>query len=239
MRPLATMQRCRIRSRPLARVVGIVIRCLFCCFCASATAGEILELSVTEEDGEYTVVVVAVVDVPEDYVYRVVTNYGQLDQINPAVVSVEIQDTDRDGTVRVKHHSEHLIGPFRFSLEWGGDIVEISHGHLQITTIPEISSFHSGSALWLIEPWGERTWVRHESRLEPKFFIPPLVGDYFIKTHLKESLLTTFNRIECHARSMLMEAMNAFRERASSLWSEQQTCSQYRGYDIGFVARKP
>jgi uncharacterized membrane protein len=235
MRSLAELQRRRARRNQLARVKDTLILCLFSSYCSVSAAGEVLDLSVTADDGEYEVKIVAVVDAPEDYVYRVVTDYRHINRINPAVVSVDVHEGD--GVVRVQHHSKHLMGPFCFSFDWTGDIVETQPGRLEITTIPEMSSFSSGSAVWVIKSQGDRTWVLHESKLEPKFFIPPLVGEYFVKGHMRDSILTTFNRIECHAQSLLAQNTPQAAQHADDLMADSAECKEPPGNDVGLMAR--
>lgn len=237
MRSSAAFQLCRVGWMPVVSVCAPVVLFLFSSICSISVASEVLELSVTKEDGEYVVMIVAVVNAPEDYVYQVVTDYKHVYRINPTITTVDVQDTDRDGVVRVQHHSKHSIGPFRFNIDWGGDIEETEHGHLKITTIPDISSFDSGSAIWVITPQGHRTWVLHESKLKPNFFIPPVVGDYFIKRYMREATLNTFNRIECHAQVMLERGKEADSEQLNALLRENEDCIQRHGYEAGLVAK--
>ena len=227
-------------SRSVVRVCATVALFLFSFIYLISATGEVLETSVTKEDGEYVVLIVAVIDAPEDYVYRVVTDYQHVYRINPTITRVDVQSTDRDGVVRVQHQSEHIIGPFCFHIDWGGDIVETQHENfkfLEITTIPDISSFDSGAALWTISPHGDRTWVRHESRLKPKFFIPPVIGDYFMKKHMRDEILATFNRIECHAQTMLERDMVEEPEQLTELLRKKKDCIQQHGYEAGFAVK--
>lgn len=184
---------------------------------SASQAGQLLELSVTESDDEYKVHIVALLDAPQHYVYRVITDYRHAYRINPAITSAEILPADRDGVTRVKNRSEHRVGLFSFEVEWAGDIVEAEPGHLDITTIPEISSFESGSALWEMRAQGENTWVLHESILKPKFSIFPIIGEYIMKKHMEEEILATFGRIECNAQIMLEADMGEPTDRLSAL----------------------
>jgi len=161
-----------------------------------STAGEILELSVIQEHDEYKLRIVAVLDAPENYVYNVITDYEHAYRINPTITSVDIFPTDDENKVRVQHYSTHRIGPLSFDITWAGDIVETGHGGIHITTVPEISSFDSGSALWEINTLEDRTYVLHESSMKPNFFIPPIIGSYIMKKYMEEETLAIFDRIE-------------------------------------------
>ncbi len=168
-----------------------------------SSADELVELSVKKTDGAYSLRVVSVLDAPVDYVYDVITDYKHAYRINPAITEVEILPSDRGDVVRVRNLSEHWVGPFCFKIDWVGDIVEPRDGYLKISTIPELSSFESGSAVWELRSQGERTWVLHESSLKPDFFMPPVIGDRIMKKQMKEDTLDTLNRIECYAKVML------------------------------------
>jgi hypothetical protein len=173
-----------------------------------SAASDTEEFSVTEEDGEYRLRITEVLDAPADYVHRVITDYRRAYRINPAITEVEILPSDDADVTRVRNHSEHWVGPFCFKIDWVGDINEVQPGHLRVVTVPELSSFESGSAYWRIVSVGERTRVIHESSLKPKFFIPPVIGDLLMKKYLQKDTLATFKRIECNAMIMLERDMD-------------------------------
>ena len=198
--------------------------------CSSISpADEIEELSVTEADGAYSLRIVSVLDAPVDYVYNVITDYKHAYRINPTITEVEILPSDRDEVVRVRNLSEHWVGPFCFKIDWVGDIVEPRHGHLKVSTIPEFSSFESGTAVWELRSQGERTWVLHESSLKPDFFIPPVIGDHFMKKQMKKDTLDTFNRIECYAKVMFDMDMENEPDHMNNVLKEGKDCINTQG----------
>jgi hypothetical protein len=207
-------------------------------FSAAVLSGEVLNLSVTQAGKEYTLRIVALLDAPQDYVYQVITDYRHAYRINPAITSVEILPADREGVTRVKNHSEHRVGLFSFEVEWMGDIVEAEGGRLEITTIPERSSFESGSAVWEILPQGDRTWVLHESTLDPKSYIVPILGDWFIKRHMKRETLAIFGRIECHAQAMLERDIREDPQRMRVALNENKECRQTLGHETIQAAKQ-
>ncbi|MGB5178347.1 MAG: SRPBCC family protein [Gammaproteobacteria bacterium] len=192
-------------------------------------ADDIEDVSVTKENGVYSLRVVAVLDAPADYVYDVITDYKHAYRINPTVTEVEILSSDHDGVIRVRNVSEHWIGPFCIKVDWVGDIVEPRHGYLKVKTIPELSSFESGSAIWELRPQGERTRVLHESSLKPDFFMPPLIGDHIMKKQMQEDTLDTFNRIECYAKVMYEMDMENEPELKNTILQEGKDCVNSQG----------
>ena len=194
-----------------------------------SSADELVELSVIKTDGAYSLRIVSVLDAPLDYVYDVITDYKHAYRINPTITEVEILPSERDGVVRVRNLSEHWIGPFCFKIDWVGDIVEPRDGYLKVKTIPELSSFESGSATWELRSQGERTWVLHESSLKPDFFMPPVIGDRIMKKQMKEDTIDTFNRIECYAKVMFDLDMENEPDHMNNVLKEGKDCINSQG----------
>ena len=119
------------------------------------------------------------------------------------------QHPDRDEVIRVRTLSEQCAGPFCFKIDWVGDILEPKNGYLIVKTIPELSSFESGTAIWELRAQGERTWVLHESSLKPNFFIPPVIGAHIMQKQMEDDTLDIFKRIGCYANLMFeMDMVN-------------------------------
>ena len=198
-------------------------------FNSISTAGVLEELSVIETNGEYSLRIVYVLDAPKDYVYDVITDYKHGYRINPAITEIEMLLSDRDDVIRVRNHSEHLIGPFRIKIDWVGDIVETGKDRIMVKTIPELSSFKSGFSTWEIRPQGARTRVLHESSMKPNFYIPPVIGDNIMKERMKNDTLAAFKRIECHAMITLALDMEHEPELLKKLLKEGKDCKSTHG----------
>ena len=102
--------------------------------------------------------------------------------------------------------------------------MEPSYGNINVETIPELSSFESGSAVWEIRPLGEHTRVFHESSLKPDFFMPPVIGNKLMKKRMRKDTLATFNRIECYAKIVLEMEMENEPELIEALIDEGRNC---------------
>ena len=194
------MKRSPDRCISVIRVYCLIILIL----CSpTSTADEIEKLSVTDADGEYSLRISDVLNAPVDYVYKVLTDYKHVYRINPTITNVQILPSGHVGVVRVRNFSKQCIRPFCFHIVWTGDIVETSDRDIKVTTIPELSDFVSGSAIWHLRPQGGHTRVLYESRLKPAFFVPPVIGGIIMKRHIKDETLDTFRKIESQAMIML------------------------------------
>ena len=194
-----------------------------------STAGELEQLSVTVENGDFGIHIVMVMDAPADYVYRVITDYTHAYRINTCLTESEILSAPDEDTVRVYNHSVHCIWLFCFDIDWIGDIVELQEGYLKVETLPEHSNFKEGMAVWDIRPQGERTRVLHNSSFKPDFFIPPIIGEHIIKQHMREETLDTFKRIECHARILLERDMQNDSDNLKKLVTDGRDCVNVSG----------
>jgi hypothetical protein len=193
--------------------------------CSSfSIADELQELSVTDTDGEYSLRIVDVLNAPADYVVKVITDYRHAYQICPTITDVEILPSGRDQVVRVRNLSRQCVGPFCFHIAWAGDIKATRDGDIEVETVPELSNFVSGSAIWHIRPQGERTLVLYESRLKPAFFIPPVIGDIIVKKRIKRDTQAMFKRIECQARSIVKMDMEHQPDDMKKLSEEGKEC---------------
>jgi len=167
----------------------------------TSMADQLETFSVTEKDGEYETRIVALLDAPSEFVYDVITDYRHIYRINPSIVKTELLAVRDEGTVRVRNRFEHCIAVFCFDVEMVEDIVAGGNGILVAKTVPELSSFAAGTAVWQVYPYEKgRTWVQYWSSVKPDFFIPPVIGKLIIKSRLRKEITTSFTRIECHAR---------------------------------------
>lgn len=198
-------------------------------FNISAIAGELESLSVSVDEGDYVIRIAMVMDAPSDYVYRVITDYKHAYRINPSITDSVILPSPDEDTVRVYNRSAHCVWLFCFDIDWTGDIVELQEGYLRVNTIPEYSSFDSGIAVWRIRAQGERTWIFYHSHFKPDFFIPPFIGEYFIKKHMRNETLDTFKRIECHAKTLLEIDMENEADNLVNLINDGNDCTSAKG----------
>jgi len=168
-----------------------------------SVASELNVFSVTERDGEFESRIEALIDAPAEYVYAVITDYKHIYRINPSIVESELLPAEDDGVVRVRSRIQHCLSFFCTEVDMVEDVREVDDGLLVATTVPEISSFKSGTAMWHIRPFGkEGTRIQYRASIKPDFFIPPVIGSLFIKANIRKELTTSFTRIECLAKIM-------------------------------------
>jgi Polyketide cyclase / dehydrase and lipid transport len=180
-----------------SRIVGLI---LALCPLAPAVASYLSTIEISENSGIYRVRMVMLVHAPARYVSTVLTDYKYIYRLNPSITESEILPSQRSGTVRVKTRMQGCILFFCRDVDRVEEVREVNAGHLQAVIIPDQSDFTSGSADWRIQPVGDNSRVVYEAELAPAFFIPPIIGSYFVKRTFAEAVITSFARLECIAR---------------------------------------
>lgn len=181
----------------------VVISCaclLLCLLLSLAHAADLAELQVSESKGFYNIKLAMQMQAPVQYVRRVLIDYGHIYRLDPAIVDSEILHSPEDGVVRVRTRIADCIGFFCIKIDRVEDVRELEHGGLLATTVPTPGSFKSGYAKWQILDKGRHTEVIYQAQMEPDFFIPPVIGNYFVKRKLRKNTLASLVRIECIAR---------------------------------------
>lgn len=176
---------------------------LFLMLCAAmfrVGAGDLTVLQVTEKRGVYNMKMVMMVDAPAEYVRAVLTDYTRIYRLNPSIIASEMLPSPEAGVTRVKTVMTGCVAFFCRDVGRVEDVRELASGDLQAVIVPELSNLRSGAAEWNIRPAGERTKVTYQAHMEPDFFIPPLIGSYFVKQNIRKELITSFARIECVAK---------------------------------------
>ena len=171
------------------------------CSLGPARASSLSHIEISENSGNYRVRMVMLIHAPAIYVNSVLTDYKHIYRLNPTITESEILPSPHSGTVRVKTRMEGCIFFFCRNIDRLEEVREVNSGHLQAVIIPEQSDFTSGSADWRIQPVGDDSEIVYEAQVTPAFFIPPIIGSYFVKRTFAEAVITSFARLECIARN--------------------------------------
>jgi hypothetical protein len=168
---------------------------------APAGASNLSHIEISENSGNYRVRMVMLIHAPAQYVNSVLTDYKHIYRLNPSITESEILPSPNSGTVRVRTRMEGCIFFFCRNVDRLEEVREVHSGHLQAVIIPEQSDFTSGSADWRIQPVGDDSKIVYEAQVTPAFFIPPIIGSYFVKRTFADAVITSFARLECIART--------------------------------------
>lgn len=167
-----------------------------------AAAAQVQSASVDHDGGRYHIDLKVRLDADPARAYAVFTNFSNLPRINPVVLSVDVVPDSPPYTLRLTSNMEACALVFCRKLHQVQDVRLQSDGHggsMLADMIPSLSDFSYGQAHWDFAPCADnaqQTCMRFRAQVDPKFWIPPLVGPWLIERRLREEGVVTAKGIE-------------------------------------------
>jgi hypothetical protein len=168
---------------------------------SAALAGTVEQVRADYEDGVYTVDLAMVLNATVAKVQDIVTDYDGLNRLSSSIKeSRRLPPSDADSERRrVVYRACFLIYCFTAAM------VESVHfpapGRMLSIVEPEGSDFVTGYSEWDFSAVGEtQTRIQFHSQLQPRFWVPPVVGPWIIKRKMMIAAKETGIRIEKLAR---------------------------------------
>ncbi len=133
-----------------------------------------------------------------DQVTAVLTDYDHPDRLTPDVTNRTVVSR-QNGITRVRTEIHSCVVLFCKHLTLTQDVTVLA-GTIQADIVPEESDFRPGYVHWLVTSnTSGGSHIQYESVIEPDFFIPPLVGRYFIRKRLRQQIFATAENLEREA----------------------------------------
>ena len=170
----------------------IVISLLLGSSIIPATAAEILDSKISLKNGIINYQFNASVDSTPNAVFNVY-NHKYL-QLNKHIKS-STQESRGTKTIRL-FKLEKCILNFCFDLNFEEEIKFLANS-MSMVIIADGSSFHSGRSKWVTKKIsGNQTRLSIIGQLKPKFWIPPVIGVYFLDKVFNEQISETVANLE-------------------------------------------
>ena len=165
----------------------------------AATAADLRFIEVDREENMYTLRSIAWFDADMDSLYKVLTNYDEFHRFTSAIVESRNMEPDKEGRPGFFARMEGCVLMFCKSF--------LRIGHLEVKPIedivavtdPERSDFIRARERWQLRPEDGGTLMIYSFEMVPDFWIPPVVGPYYMKRALKSGGADAVNRIEAIA----------------------------------------
>lgn len=167
-------------------------------------AAMIDDFDVDKKHGRYMLVADARLDATPESIYAVLTDYDDNAFGRIAAVYKESRylEPAADGTPIVYTRMEGCLLRKCMSLRRTERLETRKPYHIKSTAIPEASNFKYATSEWDLERDGDGTKLRYILEIEPDFFIPPLVGSWYVKRSLSQGGMRALTRIERLARQL-------------------------------------
>ena len=174
------------------RLVGPVLALLAC----PAVAAEIEQLSVEQRGERYGVRVQARLDAPAAAVWARLTHYPSYPRISPAIDDCKRVGAAAAGGDLVLTRARACVIGFCKEVRQLQRVQELGFGELLAEIQPAGSDFRYGRAHWRLTSFADATEMRFEAELEPKFWVPPLLGPWLIRRALEQEARASAANLE-------------------------------------------
>jgi hypothetical protein len=150
---------------------------------SSAIALDTDDLRITKKGRSYQVQITFDIAAPVDRVMAVLTDYRYPDRLNPEVTKREVISRQQ-GITRVRTEFNSCV--FLFCKD--------------VVLTQDQSDFRSGDLRWLVSSSDNGgSHIGFEAVMEPDFFIPPLIGGFFVRKRLRQEIIATAENLKTEA----------------------------------------
>jgi hypothetical protein len=172
-----------------------------------AMALDINDLRITKQGRAYQVQMTCGVAASVNQVMAVLTNYGFPDRLDPEVTKREVISR-QGGITRVRTEIRGCVFIFCKDIVLTQDVTVVVDT-IQADIVPDESDFRSGYFRWSVSSSDNGgSYIGFEAVMEPDFFIPPLIGGFFVRKMLRQKILATVENLESEAAREPAPVMN-------------------------------
>lgn len=165
-------------------------------------AGDVIEASVSHDDGVYSLIVEMQLHGNANRIRELLIDFNKMGLYNESVVRSTRLYSLGPQVVVGRIEIRDCILFFCSTLVQVQKIRKLPSGDLQVTILPELSDYRMGKSLWHIVPQPNgNTRLRIEAVMEPKIWVPPLIGPSMVANLLKTRALSMMNSLETLSQS--------------------------------------
>ena len=166
----------------------------------NATAALLKKVNISNHGKRYQLSANIYISAPPAQVYKVLTDYNHLTRISGAItVSHVVKRIDKyTAIVYVETHA--CAAFFCRTLKQTQQVWQLGPYDIVAQSNPDKSNVSMGSASWHLEANGKGTELIWRNTIEPKFWIPPLVGTAMMDQALRSQVTASAWGIEKLAR---------------------------------------
>ena len=172
-----------------------------------AMALDIDDIRITKQGRAYQVQMTFGVAASVSQVMAVLTDYGFPDRLDPEVTKREVISR-QEGITRVRTEIRACAFLFCKDIALTQDVTVVADT-IQADIVPDESDFRSGYFRWSVSSNDNGgSHIGFEAVMETDFFIPPLIGGFFVRKKLRKKILATAENLESEAAREPAPVMN-------------------------------
>ena len=168
---------------------------------ALAGAAELRSVSVDVVDGHYLMHSEVWFAARVEQLYAVMLDYDLGTRFSSVIAESKNVQPDEQGRPRFFTRHKACLLFFCMNFERYGHVEAEANIAIRATADPETSDFHTSREVWKFSQEGDGTFLIYDVDLQPKFWIPPLIGPFILKHKLVNDGSRAISRIEAIAQA--------------------------------------
>jgi hypothetical protein len=164
-----------------------------------ARSAELREVQVERDDDHYQLNSSAWFNVSQDALYAVLTNHDLFTKFTSAIAESRNVEPDDQGRPQFYSRMEGCVLLWCKSFDRNGYLLLQPKTEIIAISNPDNSDFRLSEERWELIPEGDGTLLVYQFKMVPDFWVPPVIGPYFIVRSLRAGGEKAIDRIEALA----------------------------------------
>ena len=163
-----------------------------------AGAASIDSLDISKSRGRYELQADAQLAASPESIYAVLTDYedNAFQRISSVYKESDYLEPAADGTPIVYTLMEGCLLWYCMTMKRVEKLETRKPNYIKSYTLPEQSNFKYATSEWVLEPHEGGTKMTYRLEMEPDFFVPPVIGPWYLKRTLSSGGVRAVSRIE-------------------------------------------
>ena len=166
---------------------------------ADASAADLQSVSVDRVEGRYVLRSETLFAATPEQLYNVLTDYDLFMKFTSAFTESRNIEPDGRGRPQFYNRMEGCVLFFCVSFERYGHLVLTPISHIEAVVDPDRSDFKYSVERWELIEKDDKTLLIYEFEVEPAFWLPPIIGPFYIRRALRAGAIDAVDRIEAVA----------------------------------------
>ncbi len=159
-------------------------------------AAELRSVTLEKRDGIYYTTSEVWLSAPREELFHVLSDWNLSTRFSSLITASRNLEPDTSGRPGFYMKNKGCVLFFCQTVEREGYVVLKENYLIRAVAYPGKSDFEISDETWTLVDDGEGTKILYEMQMKPKFWIPPLIGPYAIKSKIKNDGLEALQRIE-------------------------------------------
>ena len=200
------MKRCRIgfaigseiySTVTKRKAIPTVLVCIAAAVLATVVRGaQIRDIEIDRDSGRYSLHAETFLAATPAHIIDVLLDYDHFNQISSVYKEFGYLEPDEDGTPIVHTRMEGCVLFYCVSMRRVERLEVERPGLIRTIAIPDRSDFSYSVSEWTLEPASGGTLMVYDLVMEPDFWVPPVIGPWYLKRTLARGGTAAINRIE-------------------------------------------